>query len=143
MIKMKYDKIILTKSIGLIYLKTTALYDETCSLCKDSKQIFKKIDWFRKIEWISLQNYEKNNHLFSFDRTSLRKELHIITSSGKVLKGYSAVRYLLLLSPPMSLFGILLYIPGMAFFGDPIYKRIAKNRHKFLRKKCDNGSCSL
>ncbi|MBY0124180.1 thiol-disulfide oxidoreductase DCC family protein [Bacillus sp. S/N-304-OC-R1] len=124
-------------------MKTTALYDETCSLCKESKQIFKKIDWLRKIEWVSLQDYERKNQLISFDRTSLRRELHIITSNGKVLKGYNAVRHLLLLSPPASLFGFFLYIPGMSFLGDPLYKWIAKNRHKFLRKKCDNGSCSL
>ncbi|WNS74673.1 DUF393 domain-containing protein [Bacillus sp. DTU_2020_1000418_1_SI_GHA_SEK_038] len=124
-------------------MKTIALYDETCSLCKESKRFFEKIDFFQKISWVSLQEYERNGHPLLFDKISLRRELHIISSSGKVRKGFDAVRYILLLSPPLNLLGLCLFLPGMSFAGNPIYKWIAKNRHKFLRKKCDNGSCSL
>ncbi|MEH7389043.1 thiol-disulfide oxidoreductase DCC family protein [Bacillus sp. JJ1474] len=124
-------------------MKTIALYDETCSLCKESKQFFEKIDRFHKVSWVSLQEYEKTRHSIPFDKISLRRELHIISSGGKVRKGYDAIRYLLLLTPPLNLLGLCLYFPAMSFVGNPLYKWVAKNRHKFFRKKCDNGSCSL
>ncbi|MBS4191716.1 DUF393 domain-containing protein [Bacillus sp. FJAT-49705] len=124
-------------------MKTIALYDKTCSLCKETKRIFKKFDWLHKVEWVSLQEYEKKDQAIPFDYNSLRKELHIITSGRKVLTGFYAVRYLLTLFPATMVLGAILYIPGMSILGTIIYKWIAKNRHKILRKKCDNGSCSL
>ncbi|EWG10618.1 thiol-disulfide oxidoreductase DCC family protein [Cytobacillus firmus] len=124
-------------------MKTIALYDGTCSLCKETKKIFKKLDWLNKVEWISLQEYEKIPNSLSFSKIDLRRELHIITPSGVVKKGYSAVRRLLFLFPASFLISLLLYLPLTPILGDPIYKWIAKNRHKFLKKKCDDGSCSL
>ncbi|KAB2338904.1 DUF393 domain-containing protein [Cytobacillus depressus] len=124
-------------------MKTIALYDETCTLCKESKQFFEKIDRKQKVSWVSLQEYEKSESPHSFDKIELRRELHIITARGKVYKGFHAVRYLFLLSSQTIVLGYFLYLPGMSLFGNPIYKLIAKNRHKFFRKKCDNGSCSL
>ena len=126
----------------MINLKTIALYDKTCSLCKESKRIFQKIDWLKQINWISLQEYGKNGKV-KIDNKSLRREIHIITSSGKILKGFYAIRYLFIHFPVTALFGILLYIPFTPMIGNPVYQFIAKNRHRFLKSKCDNGSCSL
>ncbi|KON86662.1 hypothetical protein AF332_07550 [Sporosarcina globispora] len=124
-------------------MKTIALYDGTCSLCKETKRIFEKLDWLNKVEWISLQEYEKTSNPISISRQDLRKELHIITSCGDVKKGYFAVRRLLILFPVSFIFSILFYLPFIPQIGNPLYQWIAKNRHKFLRKKCDDGSCSL
>ncbi|MCM3708181.1 MULTISPECIES: thiol-disulfide oxidoreductase DCC family protein [Cytobacillus] len=124
-------------------MKTIALYDGSCSLCKETKRIFKKLDWLNKVEWISLQDYEKMPGSLSFPRQDLRKELHLITPSGSVKKGYYAARRLLLLFPASFLISTFLYLPFTGLLGDPVYKWIAKNRHKFLKKKCDDRSCSL
>ncbi|GLB58591.1 hypothetical protein NCCP133_07240 [Cytobacillus sp. NCCP-133] len=101
------------------------------------------MDWLNKVEWISLQEYEKSPNSFSFTNQDLRKELHIIVPNGNVKKGYYAVRRLLLHFPATSIASILLYIPFIDKIGNLLYHWVAKNRHKFLRKKCDDGSCSL
>lgn len=124
-------------------MKTISLYDGSCSLCKESKKIFEKLDSFQKVHWISLQEYERTKQSISFNKIDLRKELHIITKSGKVLKGFYAIRYLFLLFPATIVVGALLYVPFSYLIGNPIYKWIAKNRHRFIKKKCDNDSCSL
>ncbi|CAM3538974.1 thiol-disulfide oxidoreductase DCC family protein [Cytobacillus oceanisediminis] len=124
-------------------MKTIALYDGTCSLCKETKRLSEKLDWLKQVEWISLQEYERNLNSISFSKQDLRKELHIITPAGDIKKGYYAVRRLLRHFPATFLFSVLLYIPFTPIIGNPIYQWIAKNRHKFLKKKCDDGSCSL
>ncbi|MDE3839982.1 DUF393 domain-containing protein [Bacillus methanolicus] len=124
-------------------MKTIALYDQTCSLCQETKRIFNKLDWLGKVEWISLQEYEKKQSCFPFRKEDLRKELHIVTPSNKIYKGFYAVRRLLVLLPATFFFGILIHAPLVDRIGSPIYKWVAKNRHKFLRKNCDSGSCSL
>ncbi|MBP2243339.1 putative DCC family thiol-disulfide oxidoreductase YuxK [Cytobacillus eiseniae] len=105
--------------------------------------MFQKLDWLEKVEWISLQEYEKGEHTHIFDKESLRKELHLITPTGKVLKGYYAIRYLFLLFPASCLIGLIGYIPLSPIIGKPIYKWVAKNRHRWTKGKCKDGSCSL
>lgn len=124
-------------------MKAIALYDETCSLCKESKRILEKFDSFKKVQWVSLQEYEKVEQAISFNKVDLRKELHIITNDGKVLKGFYAVRYLLIFFPATFIVGAILFVPFSSVIGNPIYKWIAKHRHRFLKKKCDNDSCSI
>jgi predicted DCC family thiol-disulfide oxidoreductase YuxK len=124
-------------------MKTIALYDQTCSLCRETKRIFNKLDWFGKVEWISLQEYEKEKSHIAFQKEDLRKELHIITPSNQVIKGFYAVRRLFVLFPATFPLGILVHFPLIDKIGIPVYQWVAKNRHKFSRKNCDSGSCSL
>nr|WP_034645502.1 DUF393 domain-containing protein [Bacillus methanolicus] len=124
-------------------MKTIALYDKTCLLCQETKRLFNKLDWLGKVEWIPLQEYEKKQSRFAFRKEDLRKEIHIITPSNKIYKGFYAVRRLLVNFPATFLFGILIHVPFADRIGNPIYKWLAKNRHKFLRKNCDRGSCSI
>ncbi|MFE8703330.1 thiol-disulfide oxidoreductase DCC family protein [Cytobacillus sp. FJAT-54145] len=124
-------------------MKRIALYDGKCSLCKESKKIFQKLDVLNQVEWISLQQYNEENGECDFHPVELRKELHLLLPSGKALKGFFAVRSVLLRSPYSFVFALPLYIPFVHLIGSPIYRWIAKNRHKFLKRKCDDGSCSL
>ncbi|WP_449621398.1 thiol-disulfide oxidoreductase DCC family protein [Robertmurraya sp. Marseille-Q9965] len=120
-------------------MKIIALYDRKCSLCQRTKRTFQKLDWNHKIEWISLQEYEGSQ----FSAVELRRELHIILPDRNVLKGFDAVRKLLVKSPPTLLVGLFLYVPFMPLIGRPIYRWIAKNRYKLLTKTCTDGSCSI
>ncbi|UII55289.1 DUF393 domain-containing protein [Cytobacillus spongiae] len=124
-------------------MKILALYDETCALCQESKKLFRRLDRLNKVEWVSLQTYERLNKSFPFTKEDLRKELHIILPNQKIVKGFYAVRRLLLTSPVFTIIATLLYIPFVPLIGVPAYKLIAKNRHRFLKRKCEDGSCSL
>ncbi|WP_246860959.1 DUF393 domain-containing protein [Bacillus sp. REN3] len=123
--------------------KTMALYDESCSLCQQTKRTMEKLDWFHRVEWISLQEHEKAGSGPGFRAAALRRELHIIDQNGKVLKGFYAVRRLFLLFPLTFAAGLLMYLPLAPAVGNPFYKWIAANRYRFMRRKCENGSCSL
>ncbi|TKC15892.1 DUF393 domain-containing protein [Robertmurraya kyonggiensis] len=120
-------------------MKIIALYDGKCSLCQRTKRTFQKLDWNQKMEWLSLQEYEGSQ----FSAVDLRRELHIILPNGHILKGFDAVRKLLLKSPPTLIVGLFLYIPLIPLIGHPIYRWIAKNRYKFGAKTCTDGSCSI
>lgn len=124
-------------------MKIYALYDANCTLCQESKRIFQKIDRKTKVNWLSLQEYEKTDQEYSFSAIELRRELHIILPDKRVLKGFEAVRKLLLISPYTFLIGSFLHIPYMHVIGRPIYGWIAKRRHQFKAHKCSDDSCSL
>ncbi|MDF1509383.1 DUF393 domain-containing protein [Robertmurraya sp. DFI.2.37] len=124
-------------------LEIVALYDGNCALCLRTKTILQKIDLFKKVTWLSLQEFEEVQKDARFTAKELRSELHILLPNQRVLKGYKAVRRILLISPYTFIFASILYLPFLHFIGDPIYRWIARNRHLFFKQKCDDGSCSL
>ncbi|MDP4169588.1 MAG: DUF393 domain-containing protein [Bacillota bacterium] len=124
-------------------MKIVALYDEKCILCQETKKWCKRLDWFRRIQWLSLQEYEKEKHDYTFSSRELRKELHLILHTGEIYKGFFAVRKMMIQFPATFIFGVACYIPLMKKPGSAMYKWIAKNRYRWMRKKCSDGSCSL
>lgn len=124
-------------------MKEIALYDESCSLCQLSKKRIMSLDWFKRVNWVSLQEYEKKEISLHINKKELRKELHLITVNGKVLKGFYAIRKIMLQCPLLVLPGVICYIPFVDIIGNPMYRLVAKNRHSFFRQSCDDGNCSL
>lgn len=131
------------KSEGLIILKELALYDESCSLCQVSKKRVMALDWLKRVNWVSLQEYEKkaNNHYLN--KKELRTQLHLITANGEILKGFYAIRKIMLQCPLLMIPGVICYMPFVDLFGNRVYRWVAKNRQIFLGKSCDDGNCSL
>ncbi len=101
------------------------------------------LDWFKRVEWVSLQNYEKRSNSIHINKKELRKELHLITSKGKILKGFYAIRKMMIQCPLLIIPGVLCYVPFIDLIGNPLYRWVAKNRHVFFQKSCDDGNCSL
>lgn len=125
----------------MIILK--ALYDESCSLCQLSKKRMMRLDWFKRVNWVPLQEYEKQPNHIDFNRKELRKELHLVTAKGDVLKGFYAIRKMMMQCPLLVLPGIICYIPFVDLIGNPVYRWVAKNRHFFFKKSCNDGKCTL
>ncbi|WP_158555776.1 thiol-disulfide oxidoreductase DCC family protein [Peribacillus glennii] len=121
----------------------TALYDAECILCRKTKQAISAFDWLDSIKWASLQEYEKQNHTIHFNKKQLREEMHLVTKKGKVLKGFYAVRRIMVKCPLLFLIGAFCYIPSVPLIGVPLYRFIAARRHLFLSKECKDGKCSL
>ncbi|HWO75706.1 MAG TPA: DUF393 domain-containing protein [Bacillus sp. (in: firmicutes)] len=123
-----------------------ALYDAECALCQRTKKTVTKLDWFNKLKWASLQEYEKLDYTLSFRPIELRRELHLLVQTDKtvkVLKGFRSIRHMFLLMPSTFVLGLICYIPGVSLIGDPIYKWVAKRRHQFLKGQCHSDSCTI
>ena len=128
---------------GVTYLKYTVFYDGKCVLCRETKRIFERLDWFKQTKWTSIQEVEKACDYPFLDKKEIKEQMHVVSPSGTIYKGFFAVRKLALLFPLTSVLGLVAYIPFLHYFGVPIYKYIATNRHKFLKAKCEDGSCSI
>lgn len=124
-------------------MKLIALYDGNCVLCNKSKAQSQKLDWLGRVQWISLQEYEKEGRTPAFRAIDLRRELHLIDGEGRIYKGFFAVRKLLLQFPATFLPALSLYLPFAAKAGVPVYKWVARNRFKWMGEMCESGSCSI
>ncbi|RDU36129.1 DUF393 domain-containing protein [Neobacillus piezotolerans] len=124
-------------------MKLLALYDGNCVLCNKTKAKAQKLDWLGRVQWISLQDYEKQGREPSFRAIDLRRELHLIGEGGKVYKGFFAARKLLIQFPATFLPALFLYLPFAKMAGVPIYNWAARNRYKWMGETCADGSCSI
>lgn len=127
---------------------TTAIYDENCVLCRQSKRIVTALDWFKRVEWLDANDWERVHERYSqLDFDTAMGQMHVDEGDGKLLGGYFAVRRLLRDLPLGFPLWLILHIPGMSFVGQVLYRFIARNRYKINRMVgapvCDATSCKV
>ena len=107
------------------------VYDGECGFCKRTIRIMKSLDWFGRLEWRPRSEpglTERFPILKSQDTQSQMVSLH---PDGKAYGGFFAVRDIWSQLPLTFIPALLFYIPGASFFGVPVYRWIARNRHRF------------
>ena len=123
--------------------KGVVLYDGTCPLCQRSVKILKRLDGFGKLYF---QDARDVAHLpkcdVPLDPKRLLEEMHVVTPDRKrVFAGFQAFRWMawrLLATLP---FAPLLYLPGVPWVGNKVYRWVAKNRYDLV--PCKDGVCTL
>jgi predicted DCC family thiol-disulfide oxidoreductase YuxK len=125
--------------------KATVLIDSTCNLCRaGSRQILRMVPSgtirVQDINKPELQAYYK------IAPEDARREMHIVTVTGKMYKGAEAVRYVLYLQKTLRPLSYLWKIPGFGSLAQVAYLWVADNRYLFLGKQeqeCEDGSCAV
>ncbi len=117
----------------------TFYYDAECPLCARTVIVLKHFDIFRKLEFISVQSSFGNvPALKSISEDELLNDIHSVTKSGIVSKGYDTYRKAfasMLWTMPLAW---LMYLPGISHLGRSIYSYIAENRTK---ERCTDETC--
>lgn len=121
------------------------VFDGKCGFCQASVQKIKVLDLFERIQYADSHEIDDLKKIHeSLTRERVLHELCLVDLDGKLLGGFSAVRKLSLYCPMLYFFIPLLYFPCMKFFGNAVYKVIAKNRYLLgIKSKCDDNSCSI
>lgn len=123
--------------------KAVVLFDGDCAFCQRSVRILKSLDWFKKL---TTQNARDREHwpiaAEPLSLTKMLEEMHLVTPDGrKTYAGFSAFRWIawrLPLALPMAPF---LYLPGVLWLGNRVYRWIAKNRYSLV--PCHDGVCQI
>ena len=112
-------------------------YDGQCGFCSRSTCALILMDWLRRLRPVNFRSAQEHRTwapdllMKDLDRT-----VHVRFPDGKIFTGFCAFRALATHLPPLWPVAPLLYLPGMKFVGDRIYKRIAARR-----KQCTHGDC--
>lgn len=115
----------------LIHGRLTVLFDGDCGLCQRTMTVIRRLDVFGRVEicdvlrqWRILQNrYPQLSHRACID------DMHAVTETGAVFTGFAAYRALAWVLPAGWLLLPLLYLPGVAWAGQRVYRRIADSRY--------------
>ena len=123
--------------------KAVVLFDGDCAFCQRSVRILKSLDWFKRL---AMQNARETDHWpAAAEPLSLPKmleEMHLVTPDGqRIYAGFSAFRWMAWRLPPTMPIAPFLYIPGVLWLGNRVYRWIAKNRYSLVA--CHNGVCAV
>ncbi|RWZ58801.1 DUF393 domain-containing protein [Halobacillus fulvus] len=113
-------------------MKHIIFYDAQCPFCFYVKKTFRKFDWLDQIKWVSVQETEKEGLYPYLKGRETLEEIHMLTKQGEIKQGFYTIRRMLLALPLFSVIGILLYLPGAAKVGSPLYRWFSDHRHEWF-----------
>ncbi len=119
----------------------TVIFDGDCGFCRRWIRIGRRLDWLGRMRWRARMDPGVQQEFPQLSGEETLNRMVTIRPDGKTYGGFYAVRDIALHLPLTSLPALLLYIPGVSLIGVPVYKWIAKNRHRFGGKPDD--ACSV
>ena len=121
----------------------TVLYDGDCPLCTFQMRVITWLDWFNMVRLIPIADPRAAAIVPGISREDLQEAIHCVAKSGKIYRGARCVRFIgmrLPLAVPMALF---LWIPGVIYIAEIIYRMISRNRLVLSRLFGCKGACAI
>jgi len=126
-----------------IMSRLTVLFDGSCSLCRASVARARRFDRNHKIEFFDLHDPQAAERFPQVNREEAMRLMQIVDSNGKVYGGVDAWARIGMLLPGWNLAAWLLFVPGIRWLAAKIYAWIARNRYRWNREACVDGSCRV
>jgi predicted DCC family thiol-disulfide oxidoreductase YuxK len=118
------------------------IYDGRCPLCIRTVTQLDVLDGARCLRYVDLEReWELAVALVSgVSRESMREEMTLVRSDGRVLRGFFAFREISRRVPALWPLAPLMFAPGSAWAGVRVYRWVAANR---ARRLCEGSACAV
>ena len=123
--------------------KLTVLYDGGCNLCRASVARVRRIDPRGLIELVDLHDPGARSRFPQVDFEEAMRLMQAVDRAGRVYSGADAWARIGLALPGWNLMDWLLLVPGIHFVAQRFYGWIARNRYRWNREICADGTCAL
>jgi len=120
----------------------TVLYDGACSLCRSSAARVRRFDRRSLVEFLDANDPEAQRRFPQVDRDAALRWMQAVDSRGRVYGGADAWARIAMLLPGWKLLAWVLLVPGIRSAAQSIYAWVARNRYRWNRKICADGSCA-
>lgn len=123
--------------------KGVVLFDGECPLCQRSIRSIRRLDWLHRLHYQNCRDTEKwPRSETPLDLQKMLDKMHVVTPDRKrAYAGYAAFRWIAWRIPVFIPFAWLMYVPGVPWLGNKIYKWVARNRYNLV--PCKDGVCTL
>lgn len=123
--------------------KHTLLYDGECPMCTFQMRVISWLDWFGKVKLVPLQDEGAAELAPGVGRADLQEEIHCVTPAGDLYRGARAFRFLGFRIPLLFPLGVLLWVPGVIWIAERVYKFVAARRLFFSKFFGCQGACEI
>ncbi len=121
----------------------TVLYDGSCALCRASVARLQRMDRGGRVALLDLHDPQASVRFPQVDREKAMRLMQTVDTTGRVYSGVDAWARIGLSLPGWKLVAWLLLAPGIHFIAGAIYAWVARNRYRWNRELCADGSCAL
>jgi len=121
----------------------TVLFDGVCNLCRGSAERAKRFDKTKRIEFLDLHDPAAQQRFPQVNREEAMRWMLAIDSKGKAFTGSDAWARIGLLLPGWKFLAWILLVPGVRWMAGRLYAWIARNRYRWNRAVCEDGTCSV
>lgn len=123
--------------------KAVVLYDGDCPLCRRSVGVLKRLDWLGALAYHSARDADRLPPSWvPLDPDRLLEEMHVLTPNRtNAYAGFRAFRWMAWRLPVTIPLAPLLYLPGVPWLGNRVYRWVARNRLKLV--PCHDGACRV
>ena len=117
-------------------------YDTFCPLCRRSRRILERLDLNVRLTYVDIHDRVTMAREFpNVTYGECLEQLQVKEPNGAVYGGFFAFRSVTGVLPALRPFGPLLYIPGVPWVGQRVYRWIARQRYRLV--DCENDICNL
>lgn len=123
--------------------KLTVLYDGACNLCRSSVERVRRMDPHGFIELVDLHDASVPERFPQVNIDEAMRLMQAVDPRGRVYSGADAWARIGLALPGWRLIAWLLLLPGIHFVANRFYGWVARNRYRWNRELCEDGTCAL
>ena len=121
----------------------TVLYDGACNLCRASVARVRRMDPRSLIELVDLHDASVRERFPQVNIEEAMRLMQAVDRGGHVYSGADAWARIGLVLPGWKLAAWLLLVPGIHFVAQRLYGWVARNRYRWNRDLCEDGTCAL
>ena len=119
------------------------LYDDECPLCVFQMKLLTWLDWLNAAALVPLSSERAREAAPQLDRETLRAAMHVVTREGAIHRGARCIRFLALRMPLLVPLGLLLWVPGVIWIAEHVYRLVANNRLVLSRLFGCKDACAI
>ena len=123
--------------------KHTVLYDGECSLCTFQMKVITWMDWFHAVTLIPLADPRAAEIAASLTPEELHEAIHCVSTRGKIYRGARCIRFVGMRMPLAVPFALILWLPGVIYLAEIVYRWISRNRHLIGILFGCKGACAI
>ena len=121
----------------------TVLFDGSCNLCRASAARVRRFDRANRIEFLDVNDPVAQQRFPQVNREEALRWMQAVDSNGNAFGGSDAWARIGGRLPGWRLIAWLLLVPGIRWTAGRIYGWIARNRYRWNREMCGDGTCSV
>ncbi|MEM0897209.1 MAG: DUF393 domain-containing protein [Verrucomicrobiota bacterium] len=119
------------------------LYDGECPLCTFQKKALTWLDWGDRVRFVAIKDEEAKGIAPQLTRDDLLEAIHCVTPEHEIHRGARAIRFLGLRMPLLFPLGLFLWLPGVIYVAELVYRFVSRHRLVFSRLFGCKGACAI
>jgi predicted DCC family thiol-disulfide oxidoreductase YuxK len=119
------------------------LYDSDCPLCTFQMKSLTWLDWLDRVRFVPIASARAAEIAPQLTREDLMEAIHCVTPSGDIHRGARAIRFLGLRMPLLVPVALFLWVPGVIWVAEMVYRFVSRHRLVFSRLFGCKGACAL